>query len=298
MKALWSLALSFSVVTLTVSGIALAQSARPPLNILVIGAHPDDPEEVGGTMAKFIQHGDRVRLLSLTNGNAGHFSMGGGPLAQRRFQEAQCSGRVIGAEYVVLDNDDGKLMPTLENREKVIRQIREFHADIVISPRPNDYHPDHRNTAILVQDAAYMVTVPNIVPLVRHLDKNPIFLYTYDRFTQPNPFKPDIIVAIDDVIEKKLDMYNCHESQVYEWLPYNSGILDQVPKSAAERRLWLSRVWGPRSKEPADKYRDLLIQLYDSEKGAKVRYAEPFQVSEYGRRPSLEELKQRFPFFD
>ena len=230
----------------------LAQGGERHLRIIVFGAHPDDPEKVGGTMAKFVEQGHSVRLVSLTNGNAGHFEMGGGPLAQRRYQETQCAGRAIGVEYVVLDNDDGELMPTLENREEVIRQIREFRADIVISPRPNDYHPDHRNTGLLVRDAAYMVTVPNIVASVPHLMKNPVFLYMADRFTEPSPFVPDIAVAIDDVIEKKIDMYHCHESQMYEWLPYNQGILDAVPSDTAERRDWLAEWRGFRSTRPGD----------------------------------------------
>jgi LmbE family N-acetylglucosaminyl deacetylase len=292
----------FSVFLLAVLGVlptdvGLAQGGEHRLRILVFGAHPDDPEKVGGTMAKFVAMGHVVRLVSLTNGNAGHFSMGGGPLAQRRYQETQCAGRVIGAEYVVLENDDGKLMPTLENREQVIRQIREFQADIVISPRPNDYHPDHRNTAQLVMDAAYMVTVPNIVPLTPHLTKNPVFLYMSDRFTEPSPFAPDVAVAIDDVIEKKIDMYHCHESQMYEWLPYNQGVLDSVPKDPAKRREWLAQTWGFRSSEPGEAYRALLVQLYGEQKGSQVRQAEAFQVSEYGSQPSLAELKKLFPFF-
>ena len=282
-------------VCLTVT-LTFGQGSEKPLRIIVIGAHPDDPEEVGGTMAKFIQLGHKVRLVSMTNGNAGHFEMGGGPLAQRRFKEAQCAGNVIGAEYVVLDNDDGELMPTLENREEVIKQIRGFRADIVISHRPNDYHPDHRNTGLLVRDAAYMVTVPNIVPSVPHLQKNPIFIYTEDRFSVPVPFTPDIVVDIDEVIEKKIDMYHCHVSQMYEWLPYNAGYLDQVPEDPAERRAWLAKRWGRRSN--AEKFRGLLVELYGNERGSKVKFAEAFQVSEYGRQPSLEQLKKLFPFFD
>lgn len=276
----------------------LAQGAERPLRILVIGAHPDDPEKVGGTMAKFVEQGHLVRLVSLTNGNAGHFEMGGGPLAQRRYEETQCAGRAIGAEYVVLDNDDGKLMPTLENREEVIRLIREFRADVVISPRPNDYHPDHRNTGLLVRDAAYMVTVPNIVPLTPHLERNPVFIYMADRFTEPSPFVPDIAVAIDDVIEQKIDMYHCHTSQMYEWLPYNQGILDQVPADPAERREWMAEWRGFRSSQTGDAYRELLVQLYGRERGSQVRQAEAFELSEYGSQPSLEELKRLFPFFD
>jgi len=268
------------------------------LRVLVIGAHPDDPEKVGGTMAKFIMKGHKVRLVSMTNGNAGHQTMGGGPLAQRRFKEAACAGKVIGAEYVVLDNDDGRLMPTLENREQVIAQIRSFQADIVITHRPNDYHPDHRNTGLLVRDAAYMVTVPNIVPFVPHLTKNPIFMYMNDRFTKPNPFEPDIVVAIDEVIEKKIDMYHCHDSQVYEWLPYNGGYLEEVPTAPAARRAWLGRRWKERSEGPAKRYEDKLVELYGTERASKVDYAEAFEVSEYGAQPSESELKKLFPFFD
>jgi LmbE family N-acetylglucosaminyl deacetylase len=276
----------------------LAQGGESQLRILVFGAHPDDPEKVGGTMAKFVENGHEVRLVSLTNGNAGHFEMGGGPLAQRRYLETQCAGRAIGAEYIVLDNDDGKLMPTLENREEVIRQIREFQADIVISPRPNDYHPDHRNTGLLVRDAAYMVTVPNIVASVPHLMKNPVFMYMSDRFTEPSAFVPDIVVAIDDAIEKKIDMYHCHESQMYEWLPYNRGALNSVPTDPSKRRDWLAETRGFRSSQPGETYRELLIQLYGQQNGSQVKQAEAFQVSEYGSQPSLEELKRLFPFFD
>jgi LmbE family N-acetylglucosaminyl deacetylase len=286
-----------AAVAMLAPTVAHAQDDEGRLRIIVIGAHPDDPEKVGGTMAKFVRQGHTVQLVSLTNGNAGHFEMGGGPLAQRRYLETQCAGRAIGAEYVVLDNDDGKLMPTLENREQVIRLIREFRADIVISPRPNDYHPDHRNTALLVRDAAYMVTVPNIVPLTPHLEKNPVFMYMADRFTEPTPFEPDIVVSIDEVIEQKIDMYHCHESQMYEWLPYNQGILDQVPEDSAARREWLVTWRGFRSSQPGETYRDMLIQLYGEQRGRQVRQAEAFQVSEYGAQPTREELQRLFPFF-
>jgi len=273
-------------------------TASRKLHILVIGAHPDDPEKVGGTMAKFVMQGHKVRLVSMTNGNAGHQTLGGGPLAQRRAKEAACAGKVIGAEYIVLDNDDGRLMPTLENRDQVIAQIRGFQADIVITHRPNDYHPDHRNTGLLVRDAAYMVTVPNIVPFVPHLQKNPIFMYMNDRFTKPNPFRPDLVVAVDDVIEKKIDMYNCHVSQVYEWLPYNGGYLDEVPSDPTARRAWLGKRWKARSEGPAKSYKKTLIELYGRDRASRVAYAEAFEVSEYGAQPSKQELMKLFPFFN
>jgi LmbE family N-acetylglucosaminyl deacetylase len=277
---------------------ARSTPANTQLHILIIGAHPDDPEKAGGTAAKYVNMGHEVRLVSLTNGNAGHQTMGGGALARRRIAEARRAGETIGAKYIVLENDDGKLMPTLENRHKVIRLIREFEADIVIAPRPNDYHPDHRYTGILVQDAAYMVTVPNIVPEVPHLQKNPVFLYVNDRFEKPSPFQPVVVVAIDDVIERKIDMYACHESQMYEWLPYNRGGLNEVPDTPAERRAWLAAKLKPRFAAVADKYRDKLIELYGEERGAAVQYAEAFENSEYGSPLNSDNLKTLFPFFE
>jgi len=267
------------------------------MRILIIGAHPDDPDwYAGGTAAKFVQKGHKVRMLAMTNGNAGHYKEGGGPLAVRRYQETQCSARVIGAEYLVLDNDDGKLLPTLENREKVIRQIREFNADLVITHRPNDYHPDHRNTGLLVRDAAYMVTVPNIVPLVPHLRKNPVFAYLGDEFTKPNPIEPDVVVVIDDVLEKKLGMFHCHVSQMYEWLPYNMNILDQVPDGEAARKQWLAGLHAQMAGPLADKYRERIAELYGRERAQKVKYIEVFEISEYGTQPSPEDLRLWFPF--
>ncbi len=280
-------------LTASITGVA----ADKKLNIIVFGAHPDDPDKIGGLTYKFVQMGHNVCLVSLTNGNGGHYKEGGGPLAERRYKEAQCSGAIVGAKYIVCDLDDGKLMPTLENREMVIRLIREWNADIVISHRPNDYHPDHRNTGLLVRDAAYMVTVPNIVPLTPHLRKNPLFMYSPDNFTSPTPFVPDIVVGIDDVIEKKVDMYHCHTSQMYEWLPYNQGVLDQVPEGDAERRAWLyTRGIGRYFIKGV--YRDKLEELYGKEKADKIEYVEALQVSEYGRMPDKEELRELFPFFD
>ena len=180
-----------------------------------------------------------MRFVAVTNGDAGHQTEGGGALAARRRAEAQEAGRRIGIEYVVLDNHDGELLPSVDVREQIIRQIRQWNADLVLAPRPNDYHPDHRYTGVLVQDAAYMVVVPNIATDTPALRKNPVFMYFQDGFQRPNPFNPDIAVSIDDVIEKKIDMLDAHVSQMYEWLPWVAGNLETVPKGAAERRKWL-----------------------------------------------------------
>jgi LmbE family N-acetylglucosaminyl deacetylase len=265
------------------------------LHIIIIGAHPDDPDEVGGTAYKWAQAGHDVLMVSLTNGDAGHQTLPSDELAKIRREEARRAGEVIGVKYITLDNHDGQLMPTYENRLQVIKLIREQKADIVIFPRPYDYHPDHRYTGTLVLDAAYMVTVPKILPEVPHLEKNPVFLYTYDHFTHPEPFIADVVIDIDDVIEKKIDMYHQHTSQMYEWLPFNRGALDQVPPTEKERRAWLGKTWQSRSN--AEPFRDKLIEHYGQEKGSKIKFCEPFQDSEYGTRLTKENIRYYFPFY-
>jgi LmbE family N-acetylglucosaminyl deacetylase len=264
------------------------------LRIIAFGAHPDDCDsKAGGTAAKWVAAGHAVKFVSVTNGDAGHQEMGGGMLAKRRRAEAIESGRRTGLEYTVLDNHDGELLPTLEVRGQIIREIRKWNADIVIAPRPNDYHPDHRYTGILIQDAAYMVVVPNVTPDTPPLRKNPVFLYYSDRFDRPQPFRPDVAVGIDDVLEKKINAMDAHTSQVYEWLPWVDGVLNQVPKDPVERKKWLVPQWYF---SPAEPWRAALRKWYGAE-ADKFRFAEAFEVCEYGRQPTAEELRKLFPFF-
>ena len=264
------------------------------LNIIAFGAHPDDCDiRAGGVAAKYAAAGHRVRFVAVTNGDAGHQSEGGGALAARRRAEAKEAGRRIGVDYVVLDNHDGELLPSLKPREDIIRQIRQWNADLVLAPRPNDYHPDHRYTGVLVQDAAYMVVVPNITPDTPALRKNPVFMYFQDGFQRPNPFRPDVAVAIDDVIEKKIDMLDAHVSQFYEWLPWVDGNLGKVPKDAAARRRWLAEARGG---EPSPAVREALVKWYGREKGSAVRHAEAFEICEYGARPDEAMIRKLFPF--
>ena len=267
-----------------------------PIRVIAFGAHPDDCDlGAGGLAAKYAARGDKVKFVSLTNGDAGHQSMRREELAKRRRAEAQEAGRRIGIEYEVLDNHDGKLLPTLDVREQVIREIRKWKADIVIAPRPNDYHPDHRYTGVLVQDASYMVIVPDLVTDTPPLKRNPVFLYYSDRFTRPQPFRADIVVSIDDVFEKKINMLDAHVSQFYEWLPWTEGQFEQVPKDPADRKKWLAAsMRGARKLQP--EWRDALERRYGSP-AAGVQHAEAFEITEYGRQPSEEEIPKLFPFF-
>ena len=196
---------------------SFAQNKNEPIRIIMIGAHPDDCDSGGGgTAILFASMGYAVKFVSVTNGDAGHQSEGGGALAKRRMAESKEAGKRFGVEYDVLDNHDGELTPTLDVRLQIIRKIREWNADVVIAPRPNDYHPDHRYTGVLVQDAAYMVAVPNVAPDTPPLKKNPVFLYFQDNFQRPNPFRPDVVVDITYVFDKKVYAMTAHQSQFFE----------------------------------------------------------------------------------
>ncbi len=264
-----------------------------PLRIIMIGGHPDDCDQKGGgTAALFAQMGHAVKFVSVTNGDAGHQSQGGGALAKRRTAEAHEAGRQLGVEYVVLDNHDGELVPSLDVRHQIIREIRKWNADVVLAPRPNDYHPDHRYTGVLVQDAAYMVGVPNVTPDVPPLKKNPVFLYFQDHFQRPNPFRPDIAVDISSVFDKKINALHAHTSQMYEWLPWIGGYADQVPKDTSQRKAWLAKT---RATTITPEVRAALVKWYGNDRATQVQHAEAFEVCEYGSRPSESDLRRLFP---
>ena len=288
------------------SSVSIAGDAVPKaenkLRIIVFGAHPDDAEyKAGGTAAKWAKLGHHVKLVSVTNGDIGHWKMAGGPLALRRKAEVKAAAKILGVTSEVLDIHDGELLPTLENRKTITRLIREWNADIVIAHRPWDYHPDHRYVGVLVQDAAFMVTVPFFCPDVAPLKKNPVFLYSSDGFQKPYPFVPDVAVSVDDVFDTKLAAIHELPSQAYEGGA--NGSEEQVraipPESnPVARKVWLKENWSRRQSAEASRHRELLVRLYGEEAGRAVKYAETFELCEYGSRPNRDELKRLFPFFD
>lgn len=274
-----------------------AESDRP-LRIIVFGAHPDDCElDAGGTAARWAKLGHAVKFVSVTNGDIGHHEIAGAILARRRAAEVQACAKILGVTSEVLDIHDGELLPTLENRRTITRKIREWRADVVIAHRPNDYHPDHRYTGVLVQDAAFMVIVPSFCPDVPALRKNPVFLYSEDQFQKPNPFEPDVVVPIDPVLDLKVAAIDALESQFYEWNPWLSGELEQVPRGKSERLAWTKARAEKRYGGVAQRFRKSLIGELGEEKGAAVKTAEAFEVCEYGSQPTPAELRRLFPFF-
>lgn len=304
----------FAVIHLTIGslflvlapGLASAADEKKPaatpddgkLRIICFGAHPDDCEiRVAGTALLWAQQGHHVKFVSVTNGDIGHWREAGGPLALRRMREVAAADALLHVTSEVLDIHDGELLPTLENRRTITRLIREWNADIVMTHRPNDYHPDHRYTGVLVQDAAYMVTVPYFCPDVPYLKKNPVFLFYPDRFQKPNPFQPDVAVAIDTVIQTKLDALDQLESQFYEGGANGSAeLVPDDPKKQADRRKQVRESFAARSRDVAERYRGKLAEWYGKEAAAKVEFAEAFEVCEYGRQPAPDELRRLFPF--
>lgn len=255
------------------------------LNILIVGAHPDDCEvKAGGFSALALKMGHNIKFVSLTNGDTGHYQEGGGSLARRRKNEAECSAKLIGAKLKILDIPSNTLFPDISLRRRVIELIREFKSDIVITHRPNDYHPDHRYTSQLILDSATNIKNPNVCPLTKELDRNPLYLYMWDKFQKPLPFSADFVFAIDSVAELKVEMLDNHVSQFYEWLPWEHHLSkEEIPKDKEGRKKWLKEWRFTADKSNAERYEKKLIEKYGFEKGSKTMYCEAFELAEYGR---------------
>src|SRR5438105_129550 len=287
-----------------VSWPAIEGVTMPPddgkLRIICFGAHPDDCElQAGGTGAMWAAKGHHVLFVSVTNGDIGHWREAGGPLALRRKMEVEKAHKILGIQGVILDIHDGELLPTVENRRTITRLIREWKANIVMSHRPNDYHPDHRYTGVLVQDAAYMVTVPFFCPDVPPLKSNPNFFYYSDGFQKPNPFQPDVVVSIDSTMEKKLDALLVMISQFQEGGA--NGSADLMPENDQEKQTkrtqQVRESFDKRNQGLAQRFRTNLAEWYPADEADKVKHAEAFEICEYGSRPNKTELKRLFPFF-
>jgi N-acetylglucosamine malate deacetylase 1 len=280
--------------------LTVPAGADEPVRIICFGAHPDDCElKAGGAALLWASQGHHVKFVSVTNGDIGHWRESGPPLARRRKDEVLAAAKVLGIETEVLDIHDGELEPTLANRKTITRLIREWKADIVMSHRPNDYHPDHRYTGVLVQDAAYMVAVPKLLPDVPALKSNPVFMYYSDHFKKPNPFQPNIGVALDDVESKKLAALERIVSQFYEGGATGSAAdVPDDPKAQEKRHQVVRDALLGRDRSTAKQYRDKLAEFYGNEKAEKIEFAEAFEVCEYGRQPDAKELRRLFPFFE
>jgi LmbE family N-acetylglucosaminyl deacetylase len=292
------LVLSGAPVLITASGGAPTVAQPKPLRVIAFGAHPDDAElKASGVAALWAAAGAKVKFVAMTNGDVGHFETAGGPLARRRKAEVAECARILGIESHVVDIHDGELVPSLENRKIMSRLIREWQADIVMGHRPYDYHPDHRYTGVLMDDSAVVVVAPFFVPDTPPTPRNPVFMYYSDGFQDPKPFTPSIVVGIDDVAEKKWQCVSAMPSQFADENSWQGRTIANVPKGDKERAAYLLDIVKKRNNAIADQYRERLVALYGQERGAKVRYAEAFQLGQYGRQVPIDDLKKMFPTF-
>lgn len=268
-----------------------------PLRLLILGAHPDDAEyHAGGLAAIYREAGHVVKMISATDGQSGHFRISGKDLADVRREEARRSGDVIGAAYEVWNNPDGRLLPTIEFREQIIRELRTFGPDLVLTHRLNDYHPDHRAVGQAVQDASYMVTVPPICPETPILRRDPVVGYLPDLFTRPAPLRADVVVDITDRMETIVQMLACHHSQFFEWIPYNERRPGDVPNAEPERLAWLRRWYAEKINPRAARYRERLVAQYGSDRGGRIDFCEVFEISEYAAPLDAAARKRLFWF--
>ena len=267
--------------------------ANSACRVLLFGAHPDDAEIfAGGLLVRHCQIGSVVRMISVTDGRSGHHHTAPDELVRIRREEARRSGAIIGAEYITWDFPDGSLQPDLNVRAAIIREIRSFKPDLVLTHRPNDYHPDHRAVGQALQDASYMVTVPHVCSEVPALKFDPVVAYMSDLFTRPNPLRPDVLLDIGNEFETVVRMAACHRSQFFEWLPYHDGRIDEVPVTEADRLSWLKQ-WlmdfiGRRNAH----FLDAIEQLKAK---ADLKWIEAYEISEYAAQLSAADKSRLFP---
>jgi LmbE family N-acetylglucosaminyl deacetylase len=264
--------------------------------LLIIGAHPDDAEyHAGGLATIYRRMGRTVRIISVSDGRAGHHTRTAEELVPLRRSEAAAAGAVIGATYETWDFPDGEIEASLALRREIVREIRSFAPDLVLTHRTCDYHPDHRAVGQAVQDASYIVTVPGYLRDVPALHRDPVVACMVDLFQKPCPMTPHVLLDVSDYVETIVAMLACHRSQVFEWLPYEEGILDQVPEDEAAKTVWL-RGWYARHAHPrAERFREQLIAAHGPARGAAVEFIEAYEVSEYGGKMKPETWQALFP---
>ncbi|HNX33936.1 MAG TPA: PIG-L family deacetylase [Kiritimatiellia bacterium] len=276
------------------------EPVRPcDLRIMIIGAHPDDPDITGGGIAlKYVKAGATVKLVSMCNGDKGHMTMSPEALAARRYLEAQRSKAVLGVdEYRVVAHHDCELEVTLEMRKEMTRLIREFAPHVVFTHRTCDYHADHRAVGTLVMDSAYLLGVPLWCPEMPVSAVKPAIYFLRDAFTHPAALRPDIVVDIDGEMDQLLTALCAHESQFFEWLVFDKRIAEPVPATLEGRKAFIEKYWMvPRKKYDAERFRSRLVEVYGQSQAARISHIEAYELSEYGYQPSAKEVDQLFPF--
>ncbi len=233
------------------------------MNILAIGAHPDDLEIfIGGTLARYVADGHNVTMAHLCNGDKGSFTLAPAEIGAIRHDEAQAAAKIIGATHINGQIPDGELLASdREHREIVVDIVRQVKPDLILTHPPDDYMVDHNETSKLVFDASFLAMEAGRKTLYERVATiTPI--YFFDSMAG-HGFIPTEYVDITEVFETKLQMFDEHASQA----PY----LDDVGHAASMREQI-----------------DILAQFRGMQSG--VRYAEAFRPCQTALRGTTTRL--------
>lgn len=272
------------VISLLFYSFAISQA---PLRVMVIFAHPDEGEiYTGGITALFTKMGHQVKFMSLTNGDAGHYSMKPADLAKMRYQEAMESKKILSlGDYEVLDYHDQFLKNNKETQDKVIKSIQAWNPDIVFTYyAAKGGHIDNMTAGYIVRDAA-----PRL-----QMTKMPVFVYMRDFFTINFSYVPDFAIGIDSVWQTKLAACSAMRSQVMDAIPHSMGILEEVRADPAKQKELIYQNTYPYS-SVTNVNMPALEKWYGHEGASKIRFAEAFEIAEFGHQPTETEMQTLFP---
>jgi bacillithiol biosynthesis deacetylase BshB1 len=183
------------------------------LDVLAIGAHPDDVElGCGGTLALLARQGKKVGILHLTRGERG---TRGTP--EERRTEAENAAKALGAaDLDFLDCGDGSLRTGEAEEDALIAKLREWRPEAVLAPSPNDRHPDHSRSYRLAQSACFYAGLRNRCPPTSAESGEPFRPGALFSYMQHDPFEPSFIVDVGSAWETKLEALRCYHSQLYQ----------------------------------------------------------------------------------
>ncbi|MFE6735963.1 PIG-L deacetylase family protein [Microbacterium sp. NPDC057650] len=264
------------------------------LKVLVVVAHPDEAEEyVSGTLALLADAGHHVKVLSTTNGDAGHMELGPEDLVRRRVSEAHAAAEIIGlADYEVWDEHDGDMVDTQALRQRMLRAIRQWRTDVIITfTDEGDGHNDNRLAGRLVRNVMGLTTLPNPCRDIPPLAQQPVVLRMID-YGSIADHRADVAVAVDSVIDRKLRACAAHASQFLEFAPAQRDLLHLVPDAADTAAVdeFIVKYWSEYI-ETQDAARPALARAY-GDAAADVRYAETFELAPFGRPTTVEEVER------
>ncbi|MHB1354430.1 MAG: PIG-L deacetylase family protein [Anaerolineae bacterium] len=185
------------------------------MNVVCVAAHMDDEMSSLGTMIKCAARGDKITLITVSNGDkGGQFdpSLPHEEISRIRIAESRSVAQSLGGDYYCLGQEDEYIADTREARIQVTELLRRAKADLVFTCPLNDYNPDHSITGEIVFHAVMLTTVRTMTWDEAPLERTPAMFYMDTCAGQE--FVPTDYVDISDVFEKKMELCGLHVSQM------------------------------------------------------------------------------------